>query len=74
MKYTKENINGVIFKSGSYKYKVVYPGTNGMECDLYHFSSKRTMAWGTIDHFNGLVLSKSFKVVEEPITETYSIY
>jgi hypothetical protein len=72
MKYTKEDINGVVFTSGNSKYRVVYPGTLGRECDLYHFHDGLTKQWNTIDEFNRYVANKQFTIVEEP--QLYSIY
>jgi len=75
MKYTKENINGVVFTSSNMKYRVVYPGgTKNAECDLFHYSDSTTKYWDTIERFNHYVNNKQFKIVEEPQIEPYPIF
>lgn len=66
MEYTKETINGVEFTAGSSKYRVVYPGTHGTECDLYHFHDGGIRMWKTIAEFNSLVKREQFVIVEQP--------
>ena len=78
MRYTKENIDGVIFTYGGNKYKMVYPSATNIKkerCDIFHYKDNKLREWGTIIEFNEYVENELFHVLETPQeSELYPIY
>lgn len=80
MKYTKKNINGIIFEVDNNTYRLEYPGKlRGYDVDIYYHNKKNNdycTGYNLDNVFNNLNINKVWIVqnVKPEIVNNYDIY